>query len=556
MDRVAVGDYSLLINSIEGRLDPYVDQNSSSADVSYISNRVFSPTARAPTASKRRIEYSSIDTPVVMDSMNAQELNVSTGKKLRLAVEADELRIQNEQLNEKMERMSSEHERLKEKLERQLVFLDSENNELRAALNRSNDKYFEEKKNWQSKIRSLEADVNLLKKQQSQDLVSSKELRSARAAASNNDEKYLSQIQVLETQLLQKGEEVRHLMKASAKAQEQISKLQQDAVTVRMNSAGDDLGFGGASGGSVSGQSATTRVRELERKCDELESALRKKSRELEKHSAKCENQNILEDEILNLKNKLQLAQGRVSELQVFEGKCQSLVREKEHWTSVLKDAMASSRTLLGSDHDNIVSSGVGDEVGPTGILRLLAATQKRCALVSQNEGKLETQVKELKRTLTSLQSQVKTLEETKTKLTEQYDSSTKSCTRLQQEVKSYENEVKSLRELMRTYDAEFAIGRRSETASASSIVAEKEKIIAGLRRELDSSRETCADLRATIGRVEQRANDLQSQVSRLQQELSAAGSQTKSDTATAVELDYDPSVTKVNHSSRPIYAI
>jgi len=123
MDRdLPIGDYSLLMNSIEGKLDSYVNQNSS--DISF-SNRIFSPTSRV-AASKRRIEYTTtssstavIDTPGAINSVPIQDFNLSTGKKLRLAVEADELRIQNEKLAEKMERIESDHERLKEKFLRQ-----------------------------------------------------------------------------------------------------------------------------------------------------------------------------------------------------------------------------------------------------------------------------------------------------------------------------------------------------------------------------------------------------------------------------------------------------
>lgn len=560
--RIPIGDYSLLMDSIEGKLDSYVNRhsqnsssNNTSADISILNNntRIFSPTSRMPTTSKRRnVEYSSTDTPInYSSSIPIQDFNLSTGKKLRLAVESDELRIQNEQLIEKMERVESEHGRTKEKLERQLGFLDSENNELRAALNRSNDKYFEEKKNWQTKIRSLEADIASIKKQQSQELVSTKDQhRSTRVTPSSNDDKLLSQIQNLEIQLLQKSEEVKHLMKARAKSEEKVSKLQQDLIMARMNSAGDDAGFESVADEDdgdtlMRGQpnkSATIRIRELERKCNDLESSLRKKSQELEKYTSKYENQAILTDENLNLKNKLQLAQGRINELQSIEGKFLSLNHEKEHWSAIIKEVIPSSHTLLGSEHDGIVGSGNGD-IGPTGVLRMLAATQKKCATVCQNEGKLETQVRELKRSLSTMQSQMKSLEDSKAKLTEQYESATKSSARLQQEVKSYENEVNSLRDLMRTYDTEFSIGRRAEAASTSSVVAEKEKVIASLRSELDLSRESCASLRVTINKTEQYVNDLQAQVSRLEEESKSI----KNSARSTVDLDYDPKVTKVS---------
>ena len=82
---------------------------------------------------------------------------------IRESVENDELNILIEKLQDQLKNTQNEMERLKERNERQLLFLETENNQLKKLSEEKSEKYYDEKKKWQSKLRALEAENITLK---------------------------------------------------------------------------------------------------------------------------------------------------------------------------------------------------------------------------------------------------------------------------------------------------------------------------------------------------------------------------------------------------------
>jgi hypothetical protein len=81
----------------------------------------------------------------------------SASKERRLAFDTDEILLHNEQLTDKVRTLEDDLLRCKEKATRQLSFLEEENIKVRKTANDVKEKYYEEKKNWQRKLREAEA---------------------------------------------------------------------------------------------------------------------------------------------------------------------------------------------------------------------------------------------------------------------------------------------------------------------------------------------------------------------------------------------------------------
>ena len=579
MEKAAVGDYSFLISSIEGHLAQY-----EGAESSFIAPEPSQ--IEPPTTTKRT--YENISTPSVIQNKSAPP--ISTAKKIRLEAESDELRLINEQLNDKLIRITDDSERMKEKLQRQLTFLDNENNELRHAVTKANDKYFEDKKNTTIQLRNYENEINALKKQ-----IATLESTTTTTSSTITQDKSkqiketsYQNLDIFEAKLVEKVQEVKKLSILNAELEEKISYLEQDVLVLKTkyhsssSSSGggvsssssslvytSDIGVaslsaavvGGAGAGTGAGPSETY-IKSLEKKSEEYDMQLRRKNKEIEKLISKLENQSILEDENMSLKAKVQCLNTQLTESLSIETKYKALMQEKASWNQLFKQVVQDSKHIATSTESSVGSSiSTQEEVSPMAVLRILSATQQRCTLALDREGKLELQVKEQKRAIVTLEQQLTSLKDDLAQYEDKEQEHVRKTKLLSQQLQLYTGEIDNLRSLMRSYDAEFKIGHKPD-ATMTMLLLGKDETIASLRKEAD-------ECRAAVKQHVEALLSLQDEVKRLsaqqlpqqQQSEKAKPGDNKYAAYAKEDLDFDPATTKVRHinnmrSTMPLTAI
>ena len=564
MEKAAVGDYSFLISSIEGHLAQY-----EGAESSFIAPE---PSQIEPsTTTKRTYENISLSTPSVNQNKSAPP--ISTAKKIRLEAESDELKLINEQLNDKLIRITDDSERMKEKLQRQLTFLDDENNELRHAIIKANDKYFEDKKNTTIQLRNYENEINSLKKQITtlESATTTTSSTTAQDKPKQIKETNYSNLDIFESKLVEKVQEVKKLSILNAELEEKISYLEQDVLVLKTkynsssSSSGvisssssslvynSDIGLASSSAAAMTGGAGTgagpseTYIKSLEKKSEEYDMQLRRKNKEIEKLNSKLENQSILEDENMSLKAKVQYLNIQLTESLSVETKYKALMQEKASWSQLFKQVVQDSKHITTSTESSVGSSiSTQEEVSPMAVLRNLSATQQRCTLALDREGKLELQVKEQKRAIVALEQQLACLKDDLAQYEDKELEHVRKTKLLSQQLQLYTGEIDNLRSLMRSYDAEFKIGHKPD-ATMTMLLSGKDETIANLRKEND-------ECRAAVKQRVEALLSLQDEVKRLsaqqlqQQSEKAKPGNNKYAAYAKEDLDFDPATTKVSH--------
>ena len=568
MEKAAVGDYSFLISSIEKHLAQY-----EGAESSFIAPE---PSRIEPsTTTKRTYENisNSISTPSVNQNKSAPP--ISTAKKIRLEAESDELRLINEQLNDKLIRITDDSERIKEKLQRQLTFLDNENNELRHAITKANDKYFEDKKNTTIQLRNYENEINALKKQ-----ITTLESTTTTTSSTITQDKSkqiketsYQNLDIFEAKLVEKVQEVKKLSILNAELEEKISYLEQDVLVLKTKYHSSSSSSSGGVGVSSSGLVYTsgiglapssaaagvgvgtgtgpseTYIKSLEKKSEEYDMQLRRKNKEIEKLNSKLENQSILEDENMSLKAKVQYLNTQLTESLSIETKYKTLMQEKASWNQLFKQVVQDSKHIATSTESSVGSSvSTHEEVSPMAVLRILSGTQQRCTLALDREGKLELQVKEQKRAIVALEQQVASLKDDLAQYEDKEQEHVRKTKLLSQQLQLYTGEIDNLRSLMRSYDAELKIGHKPD-ATMTMLLSGKDDTIASLRKETDECRaavrqhvEALLSLQDELKRLS--AQQLQQQLQ--QQSETAKPGDSKYAAYAKEDLDFDPATTKV----------
>ena len=151
-------DYSLLIHSIEGRLSEHI-MTSPIADKSLISEK-------SDSALKRRRPSTEDSSYVVQSEEDDQysypnrRTSYQNADTMQLTAQLDESKLLNERLKEKYDGILSDFSNYKEKTSRQLAFMVTENDKLKKDLTAQSDRYYDEKKKWQSSLRLVESELS------------------------------------------------------------------------------------------------------------------------------------------------------------------------------------------------------------------------------------------------------------------------------------------------------------------------------------------------------------------------------------------------------------
>ena len=444
-------DYSLLIHSVEGRLQEYIPKSPIKMSNDF------------PSSSKRsRLSDCSIDTKshdedafhiCILDNVDRK------ADFIKLSSELEEIKIINEGLKEKLSNTVDEFERYRIKLAKQLGFMEAENIQLKKTIQEYKTNYYDEKTKMQSRIKSLESELAIGSKSSVLSTLPSNTLPVSSGVS------WESKFSAIHDSVIQKSEQLKVAQQKNVKLEEGNSSLKQQLIMSRTKFSGesfDDNNF---------------ESRDLRRKCSDLENSLRKKCREVDRLESKLQNQVLLEEELNAANSKLKNALGLLDRANAMQVEHNSLLEERKHWSAIFDSI--NQKLDVSSDVVDSVSS-------PITALKLLTSTQQKCALLLKSQGESESTILELKKQIQIAENRISSFILEKDESHHQKERLSSRLQYTQQQSKLYEGEVLSLRALLTSFDAEYSIGRPTD----ESLFALKNEMIASLRTEIDRCRD------------------------------------------------------------------
>ena len=355
----------------------------------------------------------------------------------------------------------------------------------------------------------------------------------------------------MENRIKEKCSEVKTLSIKNAELEQKIKKLEQDLLLSDAN----------ISTSGASNFEEVLEMREMTKKCSDLESNLRRKTRECERFEQQLNNQQLLKDEITGLNSKLKATQVNSDKLKELESICQALTREKRQWVEVFQDIQGSNEIETDSDkNSNIIASAstsklnatVGD-VNPMSVLRTLSSTQKRCALLLKTQGELDATISEQRSKISKTLSSNRELENKHDDAVFQIERLESRLALSQQQVRLYEGEVSSLRALLGSFDSEFKIGKPEDSV----LIKSKDDLITTLRKELDDCRKLAKSYASDLEKTNKVSDKISStsnttdDLIQKNEELRLNAEKYKNDFLTLSQisgLDFVPQNTKILH--------
>lgn len=151
-------DYSLLLRGIEGRLSEHINSSPLLDKSLSLSSNIHNTSDS--NQKRQRLSISS-QSPDDQNYSTNRDYNQSADR-MKLTVQIDETRLLNEQLRDKLKGLADEFGRYKEKTVKQLTFVENENTQMKREATDHLDRYYDEKKKWQSRIRAVESELNTL----------------------------------------------------------------------------------------------------------------------------------------------------------------------------------------------------------------------------------------------------------------------------------------------------------------------------------------------------------------------------------------------------------
>jgi len=500
-------EYSLLIHNLTSTIGAANDE------VSPQGSRKRGHPSRVPFAASASSSPSERATKKAATSSSS----LSTSKVMRIEAEMDELRLENEQARDELAAVRDEFERLKEKSARQLGFLESENGQLKRAAAEKIERYYEEKKKWQAKLRAAEA-ATASASAAAAAAASAGGLPAAMvpsaavlSSASTSNDKWKVKLEELEKSVAAKSAEVKTLSVANAELEHTVKQLEQQVRLARMD-------VDSANSGDASEQ------RDLRKRLQEVEASLRRKSRELERLEQKSQNLTLLQEENSALTTKVAAMQTAMDAAQALKTKCVVLTEEKLTWNAMFREICKSqaptpatssapgggggggarpgpfSSSPLSFSPGADGSAAAEADVTPVMALRLLSSSQQQAALLLKNQGDLEAAKNDMRRKLTRTEASLHESERAKADAIFRAETAEDKLRLAQQQVRLFDGEIKSLRSMLKTFDAEASIGR-PEAAMALKL---KDEAAVVVQDELDACRQQAQKFAARVGELEE----------------------------------------------------
>lgn len=462
-------DYSLLLQGIEdgiarsGRGSPRRDENE-----------------LPPSALKRRRFHSDDED----DDYNPSGRS-SLADSRRMAAEVDRLKLVAEEYTAKLGIEQESREREKTRYLRQLEFLEAECLDLKKSLSDKTDKFYEDKRVWQAKVRELEEKCSRVKP--SATAASSDSARdSSRAGVEARNAQWEQRLCSLEQTIEQKAAEVSTVKAANINLEADNVKLSQQIKSLKSElERRDDSG---------------SRDQVGNRQKAVFESTIREKNKTIERLERKVEQVAELQQENVSLQSRLDASTERGSAVTDLQTKLQKLTSEREEWMVLFRHTIKQAKSNR-AHADISLDSRAADAHIPMQVLRLLKKTQETAAVSASDLASVETELNAARKKLGLSEASVKRLEEELKEALHKQDKHDSSSSLLKRQSQLFEKEVISLRELLKSFDAEFCIGKPKDTAS---MFKAKDDMIDSLRRQLDEVRSEASQSLAEVQKLKQ----------------------------------------------------
>lgn len=294
---------------------------------------------------------------------------------------------------------------------------------------------------------------------------------SARAGAASD-----ARLSEIEMNVVMKSNEVKVLSAANAELDERCCKLQQELTLAKLKI-----------GEQAQADDDVSESRDYRKRCADLETNLRQKTRDYDRLEGKMQNQSLLEEELATANMKLKIAQESNDKSVVIASLYHTFLDEKEEWSTLFHGITIENDNL--SHQQSIpelkTTGRSSNSINPAAILRSLGALQKRYVLLLKSQSEFEESKLEILKKLETTEGDLFVLKSEKDEAVFQLERSASRLRLAQRQAKLYEGEVTSLRALLSSFDVEFGMGLPTN----STLFHMKDKIISGLQTELDAIR-------------------------------------------------------------------
>ena len=305
----------------------------------------------------------------------------------------------------------------------------------------------------------------------------------------------------IERSVRQKSNEVKVLTTANTALEAKCAKLQQELTLVKLRV-----------GEQIQAEDDILETRDFQKRCGNLESELRRKTREIDLIEGKIQNQTLLEEELGTANIKLKLSNDNIEKLKKIETLYYSLMDEKREWSVLFKGILNENENTpsfgtiseLGNLNLDISPNGQHN-INPSVVLRVLGSIQMKYVLLLKSQSDFESENIALRKDIEIMKSRISKFNSETDAITIENERVMSRLRLAQRQAKLFEGEVSSLRSLLSSFDVEFSIGRPSD----DTLFSMKDRVIAALQTELD------------ITRIE--ANKFGEQVQNLEEKLLAA---------------------------------
>jgi hypothetical protein len=299
-------------------------------------------------------------------------------------------------------------------------------------------------------------------------------IRSTPSTASDLELKLIE----IEKSVRLKSNEMKVLSATNGELEERCGKLQQELILLKLRI-----------GEQVQADDDVSDTRDFKKRCADLETSLRRKTREFDRLEGKIQNQLLLEEELVTANMKLNLAKESIDKLKNVTTQYHALLDEKQEWSTLFRGIISENDALpSGISFSELKNSGLQNstqEISPAVALRTLGAIQKRYILLLKSQNEFEAINVELSKRAEKREVELASLGLEKDEAVFQAERTAAKLRVAQRQTKLFEGEVSSLRALISSFDVEFNLGRPLN----DTLFQMKDRIISGLQSDLDQVR-------------------------------------------------------------------
>jgi chromosome segregation ATPase len=430
-------------------------------------------------------------------------------KTITLQSQIDELTIVKDSQKDQIRLLKLELENYKDQTIKQLQFMETSNKKLAAEVEEKTNKYYEDKKKWQLKVKEIET------KKMNEPVTTSSSTSSSSSANNNSQMQYISDLQKqlgsVNQMLKDKLSENEKLITDKVSCEKKLIIVENELKTLKLQMqfqppvlSNDDK--------------IVEEKLQLRKQISSLELKLQQKASEINKMKDSNKNQLLLEEEIQSLRNQILFYQERNQEMNEIENNYNQVLEDKKHWNQVLNKIMNLLQPASSNENSNSSfftsakpspfavkkndenSNNNTSNISHTRVLSCIQALQEKYLLLLNEKNDMSSQVNGLKLTLESKDGELKDLQSVLSEKNDQIAKKEHSIQQFTSQLKSFDREIHSLRELLQTYDLEFSMSSKQQKAiTEESIINLKNQAIVKLQSEIDELRKQYKELQDRV---------------------------------------------------------